>query len=76
MVVAAGRDEGGLRAVALHQREAEHAAVEAERAIEIGDLQVYVADAGAGGNRPSVGLRRWERFQHERPREVTGPLNV
>ncbi|MEY9881608.1 hypothetical protein ABIA43_003142 [Bradyrhizobium sp. USDA 328] len=50
MVIAAGGDEGGARAHALHQLEAKHAAIEAERAIEIGDLEVDVADPGAGGD--------------------------
>ena len=39
MVIAAGRDEGGLLTVALFQLEAEHAAVEGERAVEVGDLR-------------------------------------
>ena len=38
------------RAVALHQLEAEHAAIEGERALEVGDLEVDVADPGAGGD--------------------------
>ena len=48
VVIAAGRDEGGLLAVALHQLEAEHAGVEAERAVEIGDLEMDMADPHAG----------------------------
>ena len=44
MVIAAGRDEGRLVAVAQLQLEAEHAAVEVEGAVEIGDLEVNVAD--------------------------------
>src|SRR4051794_30053794 len=48
VVVAAGRDEGGLGAIALHQREAEHAAIEIEGALDVGDLEVDVADPGAG----------------------------
>ena len=48
VVIAAGRDEGRLRAHALHQLEAEHAAIEGERAVEVGDLEVDVADPGAG----------------------------
>src|SRR3954462_1102897 len=50
VVIAAGRDEGRAGAHALHQLETEHAAIEAERAIEIGDLEVNVADPGAGGD--------------------------
>ena len=44
MVVAAGREEGRLRPVARLLLEAEDAAVERERALEVGDLQVHVAD--------------------------------
>jgi hypothetical protein len=47
VVVAAGRDEGRLAAEALLELEAEHVAPEAERAVEIGDLQVDVADPHA-----------------------------
>ncbi|MEY3775253.1 MAG: hypothetical protein RLZZ129_2033 [Verrucomicrobiota bacterium] len=52
MVVAAGGDKRRLRAVFLHQLETEHPAVEAEGAVEVGDLQVHVADAGAGMDGP------------------------
>src|SRR3954447_8844778 len=51
VVVAAGRDEHGLLAVALRQPEAEHAAVEGQRAVEVGDLEVDVADPGPGIDR-------------------------
>ena len=44
LMVAAGRDEGRGRAQALGQLEAEHAAIEAERAVEVGDLQMDMAD--------------------------------
>ena len=44
MVIAARREEGGLVAHALHQLEAEHVPVEAERAVEVGDLQMDVPD--------------------------------
>ena len=48
VVVAAGRDEGGLGAVLLHELEPEHAGVEPDRPVEVGDLQVHVPDPGAG----------------------------
>ena len=51
VVVAAGRDEGRLVAEALLQLEAEHAAVEVERAVDVGDLEVDVADVDAGVDR-------------------------
>ena len=44
MVVAAGRDERRLVAVPLHHVEAEDVAVEGERAVDVGDLQVDVTD--------------------------------
>jgi hypothetical protein len=47
MVVATGGDEGGLIPHSLPQLEAEDAAVEADRAIEIGDLQMDVTDVDA-----------------------------
>src|SRR5712691_12972986 len=50
VMIAAGRNERRTRAHALLQLEAEHAAVEAERAVEIGDLQVHVPDPGAGND--------------------------
>ena len=45
MMVAARGDECGLRAEALHELETEHAGVEAERTLEICDLQMNVPDA-------------------------------
>src|SRR5262249_39115920 len=47
VVIAAGRDEGGVGAPALLQLEAEHVAEEAERALEIGDLEMNMPDTGA-----------------------------
>jgi hypothetical protein len=51
MMVAAGGNERGLIAVALRQFEAQHTAIEAERALEISDLEVDVTDPGSGGDR-------------------------
>ena len=48
VVVAAGREEGGLVAVLLLQLEAEHAGVEGDRPVEVGDLQVDMPDPGSG----------------------------
>ena len=47
MMIAAGGQERGLSPKALLQLEAEHAAIKGERAIEIGDLQMNMADANA-----------------------------
>src|ERR1051326_4454147 len=44
MVVAAGRDERRLVAHPLHDVEAEDVAVKGERTVDVGDLQVHVAD--------------------------------
>jgi hypothetical protein len=46
VMVSAGREEYGTPAVALGDLEAEHIAVEAERAIKIGDFEVNVANPG------------------------------
>ena len=68
VVVAAGRDERGARAVALHHLEPEHAAIEGEGPLEVGDLEVDVADAHAGiDRRAERGLRNARlhvRVQH------------
>ena len=48
VVIAARRDEGGLPAIHLLQFEAEHAAIEIQRPLEVGDLQVNMADARSG----------------------------
>ncbi len=45
MVIAAGRDERRLAAIALDQLKAEHAAIKAERALDIGDFEMDMADA-------------------------------
>ena len=56
VVVAAGGDEGRLVAQPLLELEAEHPAVEVERAVEVGDLEVDVADVDAGIDRSGGGL--------------------
>src|SRR5664280_3628336 len=48
VVITAGGDEGRLRPEALHEFETEHAAVEIERALQVGDLQVNVSNAERG----------------------------
>ena len=44
VVIAAGRNERRAGAQALHQFEAEHAAIKSQRAIEIGDLEMNMPD--------------------------------
>ena len=44
MVVPARREEGGLVADPSCLLESEHVAVEAHRAVEVGDLQMHVTD--------------------------------
>ncbi len=51
MMIAAGGDEGRLLRQALRQLETQHAAIEAERAIEIGHFEMDMADADAGIDR-------------------------
>ena len=48
MVIAAGGNKCRLRPLALHQLEAEHAAIKVKRVIDIGDLEMDMADANAG----------------------------
>ena len=66
MMIAAGGDERRLGAAPLHQLEAEHAAVEGQGPIQIGDLKVHMADARAIGDwplGPMVG-QRLETIMH------------
>ena len=46
-MLAAGGDEGGLIFEARLYLEAEHAAIEAERALDVGHLEMDVADVHA-----------------------------
>ncbi len=48
VVIAAGGDESGLDAMALHELETEDTAVKGEGAVEVGDFQVDVTDADTG----------------------------
>jgi hypothetical protein len=50
-MVAAGGDECGLTAETLGEFEAENAAVEVEGAVEVGDFEVDVSNAGSGRDR-------------------------
>src|ERR1051326_1070859 len=50
VVIAAGRDEGGAFAPRGHL-EAEHAAIERERSLDVGDLEMNVSYADAGVDR-------------------------
>ena len=58
VMVVAGGDEGGVLAVARLQREAEDAAIEGERPLDVGDLEVGVADADARIDGPGEKRRR------------------
>src|SRR5215218_9255798 len=53
VVIPAGSDERRLLAVAVHHLEAEDAAVEADRTLEVADLEVNVSDVDAGIDRHS-----------------------
>ena len=50
MMITAGGNERGLRAEALHELEAEYTTVERERPIQVGNLEMHVADADPGIN--------------------------
>ena len=50
VVITASGKKRGLGAVALGELEAEDVVVEVERAVEVGDLEVDVADVYAGMN--------------------------
>ena len=50
MVIAASRNECRAGAQPLLQLEAEHAAIETERAVEIGHLQVHMPNPRAGND--------------------------
>jgi hypothetical protein len=66
VVVAAGGDEGGVGAPTLHQLEAEEAAVEVEGAVDVGDLEVDVADVDAWVDR--LDLAASLTLSHREPR--------
>ena len=82
VVIAAGRNERGARAQALLQLEAEHAAVKAERAIEIGDLEMDMPDPRAGDDGWILGHGEFsvrlvlypETVVTDRDRSATGPV--
>src|ERR1700688_1898308 len=63
-MIASGRHERRLRGVPGDQLEAEDVAIEGQRPLEVGDLEVDVADVGAGGD--GVGRERWGRAGHGR----------
>ena len=48
VVIAAGRYERGTRTQALRQLKPQHAAIKLKRAIEIGHLEMNMANASAG----------------------------
>src|SRR3954447_18513361 len=50
MVVATGRNERGAGAHPLHHLKTEHAAIEAQRALEVSDLEMDMPDPGAGND--------------------------
>jgi hypothetical protein len=58
VVVAAGGEERGLVSHALHEVEAEHVPVEPDRAVEVRDLQMDVADVDAWIDRGCHALNR------------------
>src|SRR5205085_6567661 len=58
VVIAAGREEGRLAAAPLGELEAQDVAIKRQRTIEVGDLEVHMADThavGDGARRDAVG---------------------
>src|SRR5258706_10448481 len=68
MVVATGRDERRPPAIPLDELEAQHAAVEGQRAVEVGDPEVDVPDSSSGIDGPGAWL-----LVHERPHRTSLP---
>jgi hypothetical protein len=65
VVVSTGREEGGLVAEAVHELETEPASIEVDGAVEIGHLEVDVADVGSRWyGRLSFSHVEWNSF-HE-----------
>ena len=62
-MVATRRYERRLVSIALHQFEAEHAAIEGESAFKVRDFQVHMSDANAWTD----GMRRQRRFRVAEP---------
>jgi hypothetical protein len=50
MMISAGRDEGRLAAIFLHEIKTEHAAIELQCAVDIRYLQMHMADARSRGD--------------------------
>jgi hypothetical protein len=48
VVIAARRDEGGLRTVPLNEVKAQHADVKVKRTFQVGHFEVNVADPDTG----------------------------
>jgi len=50
MVIAAGRDKGGFRAIADHELESKQSAIKVHRSLKIADLKMYMSNPCSGGN--------------------------
>src|SRR6266566_2485360 len=70
MMIAAGRDEGGAGSP-LGELEAQHAAIEFQRPLEIGDFEMHVADPDPAIDRPRgqgfAGFRHLPGTAHDAP---------
>src|SRR5713101_5561691 len=79
MMIAAGRDEGGA-AAPLRELEAEHAAIELQRPLEIGDLQMHMADPDPAIDRTRgqgfAGFRHLRGTAHDAPPLTLGPQSM
>ena len=61
MVIASSRKERGLRTEPLGQLEAEHVAIKTERTFQVGDFEMYMADADFGIDGPLSAHRFHDR---------------
>jgi hypothetical protein len=53
-MIPARRNESSVSAVTLRQLEAEHATVKSQRAVQVGHLEMHVANPNVGMNRRSA----------------------
>src|SRR5205823_10269374 len=76
MVIAASGYEGRLRPEALLQLEAEHVAVEGERAVDVSDLEMDVPDVDTGIDRRKGVLLGCARLLHRAPESTHARTSI
>ena len=79
MMIAAGREEGCLRAVSLRELEPKHTVIKADRPLKVSDLEVDMAnpdgrmDETLRHARLSPSIRPWQSERIDRSGEWLGP---